>query len=336
VWDISFVNGLNGDEHLLNFAGGSFITCSQDHSIKIWNVDVKALKLNPLVGSSNGLSISMDLAPEETADLHSTSQVDASLVCDLSHGIPDFELPERPYSASSPRCLSVHPLRRHAVSGDRTGRLRCFDLDTHKELEVIQAHSSEILTLCFSPVLAQAPDGEWSIDVESADRKLLVLLASAGRDRLIHIYDASEGSYKHLTTLDHHSSSVTAVKFTSDGKRLLSCGGDKTIVFHAVNGPFISKLKSVSTPHGTINGLAVDPINKFAVTCGQDKRLNIWNVSTGKHVRSYKHESVGGELYRSDIDPSGTPVINLMYCMCDVLPCIQACMWLPAASTSLS
>lgn len=79
----------------------------------------------------------------------------------------------------------------------------------------------------------------------------LVLLASASRDRLVHVFDASasrgwmdpadgdgerrgdagkgdcggEGGYKScyplLKTLDNHSSSVTAVKFSKDGKR---CG----------------------------------------------------------------------------------------------------------------
>jgi WD40 repeat protein len=38
------------------------------------------------------------------------------------------------------------------------------------------------------------------------------LLASASRDRLIHVFDASR-DYSFLHTLDDHSSSITAVKF---------------------------------------------------------------------------------------------------------------------------
>ena len=37
----------------------------------------------------------------------------------------------------------------------------------------------------------------------------------------------------------------------------------------------------------------------------QDRRLNIWNLQSGKHMRAYKNEAVTGELYKSDIDPSG-------------------------------
>ena len=37
----------------------------------------------------------------------------------------------------------------------------------------------------------------------------------------------------------------------------------------------------------------------------QNCRLSIWNLQSGKNVRTYKTEAVKGELYKSDIDPSG-------------------------------
>jgi WD40 repeat protein len=84
------------------------------------------------------------------------------------------------------------------------------------------------------------------------------------------------------------------------------------MVFNEVSGPAITRLRSVQTPTGTINGLAVEPTNKFAVTSGQDRKLNIWNLLTGKHVRAYKNDAVVGELYKSDVDPSGeTPPVKV-------------------------
>ena len=208
---------------------------------------------------------------------------------------------------------------RQLVCGDRTGLLRVYDLASMTQVHVTQAHAAEVLTLAYSPPLRRVGDGTWTVDFideettqqqpQSGDKtnkndNPLILLASAGRDRLVHVFDATEG-YKPVNTLDNHSSSVTIVKFTPDGKRLLSCGGDRTMVFNAVNGPEITRLKSVQTPHGTINGLAVEATNKFAVTSGQDRRLNIWNLQSGKHMRAYKNEAVTGELYKSDVDPSG-------------------------------
>ena len=85
---------------------------------------------------------------------------------------------------------------------------------------------------------------------------------------------------------------------------------NRTLVFCKVNGPEITQIKSVQTPNGTINGLAVETTNKFAVTSGQDKRVNIWNVQTGKLMRAYKSDSIAGDLYKSDVDPSGTKLIS--------------------------
>ena len=68
------------------------------------------------------------------------------------------------------------------------------------------------------------------------------LLATASRDRLIHVFDV-EQNYGLIQTLNDHSSSITAVKFTttSDRLRMISCGADKSILLrNAVtvsNGP---------------------------------------------------------------------------------------------------
>ena len=67
----------------------------------------------------------------------------------------------------------------------------------------------------------------------------------------------------------------------------------------------MTKMKTVPTPHGTVNGLALEPTNKFAITSGQDKRLSIWNVNSGRHMRTYKSSAIQQELYKADVDPSG-------------------------------
>ena len=74
----------------------------------------------------------------------------------------------------------------------------------------------------------------------------VALLASAGRDRLVHIYDVRRGHALKQTLADH-SAPVTAVKFTSDGRKLLSSGGDRAIVLSHVSGQGeVSRYRSVS------------------------------------------------------------------------------------------
>ncbi len=343
VWDVQFVEGreaAGGTDHSVSsklragkIPAGSFVTCSTDNTVKFWNLDPKAQrdsKLRSVFSREMLHSVDIVESGEDAAKQKSVnasailnsvnSTISSFVVGDLSEGgrgvdlscaIPDAELPDRPKGNDAPRCLAVHPYGNELAIGSKAGRLRVLDLHTMREKLSTTAHAAEILAMSYSPPLVSSDgDKNWSVNIEDDQRDSLdepmVLLATAGRDRLIHVLNASM-QYSPIDTLDNHSSSVTIVRFTSDGRRLISCGGDKNMVFSSVNGPEIVKLKSVQTPNGSINGLAVEASNKFAVTSGQDKRLNIWNVQSGKHMRAYKSDSITAELYKSDIDPSGEP-----------------------------
>lgn len=99
------------------------------------------------------------------------------------------------------------------------------------------------------------------------------LLASSSRDRLIHVFDV-EQRYGLLQTLDDHSSSVTAIKFTeNDGQiKMLSSSADKSVLFRNAQmvscsqfthtpEPFEMKIKSCSYLHQ--NHYSQDFVNTF-------------------------------------------------------------------------
>jgi len=58
------------------------------------------------------------------------------------------------------------------------------------------------------------------------------LLATASRDRLLHVFDINH-NYGLIQTLDDHSSAITAVRFTQLDNQcmMLSCGIDKSVLF---------------------------------------------------------------------------------------------------------
>jgi len=96
------------------------------------------------------------------------------------------------------------------LAGNRVHDLKSFAQVTYQE-----AHDTEIMAIDFT-------------DPQDKDSPLLV--ATAGRDRLLHVFDV-HNNYALLQTLDDHSSSITAIKFTADGSRMMSCGADKSIIF---------------------------------------------------------------------------------------------------------
>ena len=58
------------------------------------------------------------------------------------------------------------------------------------------------------------------------------LLATASRDRLLHVFDVNL-DYGLVQTLDDHSAAITAVRFTrlDDQLMMISCGIDKSLLF---------------------------------------------------------------------------------------------------------
>lgn len=120
------------------------------------------------------------------------------------------------------RSLAIDPLKKLIACGDRNGTIGIFRFEDFEKIATIEAHDAEIMALDF--VMTGPNDS--------------LILASASRDRLIHIFDAtqSDGNYDFqlVQTLDDHSSTLTAMMFADSGSKLISCGADKTIIFRSL------------------------------------------------------------------------------------------------------
>ncbi|KAM5130026.1 mitogen-activated protein kinase-binding protein 1 isoform 2-T3 [Mantella aurantiaca] len=265
----------------------SFITCSSDSTIRLWNMETSnihgtALHRNIL---SNDL-MKILLIDENTQALLDTDCNGAGLADKVDPQMLDTKI--------GIRSVCVSPNGQHLASGDRTGTLRVHELQSLSELLKVEAHDSEILCLEYS----KSETG-------------LNLLASASRDRLIHVLDASK-DYSLQQTLDDHSSSITAVKFAAnDGKvRMISCGADKSIYFRTAEQTGEGAIHFTRTHHivrkTTLYDMDVDPGLKYAAIGCQDRNIRIFNISSGKQKKLYKgSQSEDGTLIKVQTDPSG-------------------------------
>lgn len=142
-----------------------------------------------------------------------------------------------------------------------------------REICKIEAHDSEVLCLEYS-------------------NNNLSLMASASRDRLIHVFDTKDG-YEFVQTLDDHSSSITAVRFLNHGgnTQMVSCGADKSLIFRSLgelNGkPQFTRAHN-ATGKTTLYDMEVDTGQKHVLTACQDRNVRIYSVNTGKHTKSFK------------------------------------------------
>merc|ERR1719369_2295646 len=186
------------------------------------------------------------------------------------------------------RCLNISRDGTHLASGDRTGNIRIHNLHTMQEMCRIEAHDAEVLSLEYSQYY----------------------LASTSRDRLIHVFDATK-EYEFLITVDDHSSSITAVKFSEvGGGKMVSCGADKTIIFRRIkpdsDGLSLPRANQI-VAKTTLYDMALDVSGENIITACQDRNVRAYGVEDSKLVRVMKgSSSEDGSVVKVVLDQSGT------------------------------
>lgn len=167
-------------------------------------------------------------------------------------------------------------------------------------------------------------------DIEFSPDNRLIAIASA--DHLVRIFDLS--SFKLLKTLDLHNGWVLEVKFSEDGKFLISGGYQSEIIIWETesftpvqilkvedgsNGSFVladnnSRLltpgdsmintwdlekgeiiNSIAAPHA-LQGFQFILDGKYVVSCAEDHTVRIWSIKSGDTVWTYNNPKpeIGG------------------------------------------
>ncbi|XP_023577390.1 WD repeat-containing protein 62 isoform X2 [Octodon degus] len=261
---------------------GSFLTCSSDNTIRFWNVE-----------SSSESHWQKNI-------LSNTLLKIVYVENDIQHLQDTSHFPDRGGENGTPtdvkagvRVMQVSPDGQHLASGDRSGNVRIHELHFMDELVKVDAHDAEVLCLEYSK-----PETG------------LTLLASASRDRLIHVLNV-EKNYHLEQTLDDHSSSITAIKFAGNRDiQMISCGADKSIYFRSAQQTS-DGLHFVRTHHvaekTTLYDMDIDITQKYVAVACQDRNVRVYNTVNGKQKKCYKgSQGDEGSLLKVHVDPSGT------------------------------
>ncbi|XP_078130727.1 mitogen-activated protein kinase-binding protein 1-like [Sander vitreus] len=266
-------------------SSGAFLSCSADNTIRLWRMDDWTTRVH----SQNILS--SDLLNIIYIDGNTSALLDPECLTNMNvDKTGDGQTAE---SRTGIRTICVSPDGKHLASGDRNGMLRVYDLSGMEEILKVEAHDAEILCLEYSK-----PETG------------LKLLATASRDRLIHVLDA-EDDYSLVQTLDEHSSSITAVRFAANDNKvkMISCGADKSIYFrtaHKTDRGTEFRRSHHTVSKTTLYDMCVDPTCKYAAVGCQDRCVRIFNISSGKQKKLYKGSlSEDGSLLKVQLDPSG-------------------------------
>ncbi|KAH9736379.1 transducin/WD40 repeat-like superfamily protein [Citrus sinensis] len=281
--------------------GVSFSTCSADGTIRLWDLALQSELSKDVLGHE-----SLNIEPMSTAHL-------------VSAGIFERNTMETSVSTQGYRSMAVSSEGKYLAAGDFDGNLHIYDLKSSDYTYIEDAHDAEILSLSFS--LSSKKD-----DVLEEVTDSHYFLASGGRDRTIHLYDVKR-NFDLIESIDDHSAAVTAVKFTCNGRKILSCSADRSLVFRDVvetNSAYkISRRHQQLASQGTVYDMDIDPTMEVVITVGQDKKINSFSIAAGKLIRSFKQAKDFGDPMKVTVDPSGSYLVcsysNKSICLYDFI-----------------
>src|SRR5207302_6702071 len=122
--------------------------------------------------------------------------------------------------------------------------------------------------------MAYSPDGNWLV---------------SGSFQEIAIWDAASGELQERITGFAHG--VVAVAFSQDGKLLAAAGGEPTVegeikVFETESWKQIMDVKNGHSD--TVYGVSFSQDSKMIATASADKFIKVWEVPSGKFVKSFE------------------------------------------------
>jgi len=272
VWDVSNLGQVN------------VISSHNYHAGCIWGVDTYRGTLSSgscLVTCSNDDTLrlwTLDHGPLSNSGLE----------CHLQKVLSISNTGDGDHDKQGVKCVRVSPDECYIATGDRGGNIRVHSSKSFEEICKIEAHDSEIMSLKFA-----------------GDR----FLASASRDRLIHLFDV-DNNFEFLTTVDEHSSCVTSVDFLTNGDEdvLISSGADKSIISRKVvydNDGGISLTRSQHIVCKTVPYDMVVGGSQILVAC-QDRAVRSYptNCPNSKAKILKGSSSDDGSLFRMTMDKS--------------------------------
>src|SRR5262249_3827945 len=101
-------------------------------------------------------------------------------------------------------------------------------------------------------------------------------------DGMIRLLDTGTG--KEFHALNKHRENGAALVFSDDGKFLASGNKEGIFLWDPVSGNEHRQLKG---DQAEVNSMAFSPNGKILLSAGQDKKVRLWDVATGKELRHW-------------------------------------------------
>ena len=169
--------------------------------------------------------------------------------------------------------IAITPDARLIISDGLGGKVvRIWDRGTGKGITTLHGHKEQITAVAITP------DGRYAV--------------AGSSDGSIRVWSVRRR--KPVALLTGHNEAVLTVAITPDGQYVVSGGWSQTTkVWRVAGATEVSKLESIydSTVYDWdtkgIGTVAISEDGQYVVAGGEDERLHVWDVTTGRHLARF-------------------------------------------------
>ncbi len=276
--------------------GKKIISASFDNTLKLWEVKT-GKELNQFLGHSHVVN-ACAFSPDGKKILSASSDNNLK----LWEVIPGAEIKISKGIFSSVMALAFSPDGKKILSASNDKTLKLWNVKTGEELKTFKGHSIGLWDCAFSP------DG--------------MRVLSASRDETLKLWNVETG--EDLMTFRGHSDGLKGCAFSPDGKKVLSASDDMTLkLWDVKTGNEIRTFKGHSgivktcifSPDGKkiISGSSQKFISASGMpfTGPPDMTLKLWDVKTGKELKTFKGHIDG--VRACVFSPDGKKILSASY-----------------------
>ena len=208
------------------------------------------------------------------------------------------------------------------LAGTSEGKIHVIDLIERKEIKILQNHTQPIFDIKHYsptqpithstnyPILSAGGDGNLTVISSQDFSTVKIIKLCSEKLRAIDIYENTAAiacgdgmiriiDLKELKTINEfpaHTGSVYAVKFSPDGKYLLSGGKDAHLKTWKMEDGRWEMDRSIPGHNYAIYSIVFSPDGKHLATASRDKTIKIWDANTCVVLTRINKENSDGHI----------------------------------------